>query len=79
VLAGLSAVIGRQEKTPHELDLVRRRARSLMFTDVRLSQNRRKIHTGSPGKSTRFYNARARSSHSCDDFFARPHAPFRHR
>jgi len=56
VVAGLPSVIGGQEKTPHELDLVRRRARSLMFTDVRLSQNRAQDSHKTPGKSTRFYN-----------------------
>jgi hypothetical protein len=28
-----------------------------MFTDFRLSQNRRNIHTEAPRKSTRFYNS----------------------
>jgi len=58
VVAGLPSVIGGQEKTPHELDLVRRRARSLCFTDVRLSQNRAQIHTGLRASQPVFYNAR---------------------
>jgi len=56
VVAGLPSVIGGQEKTPHELDLVRRRARSVCFTDVRLSQNRAQIHTGPRSSQPVFYN-----------------------
>jgi len=61
VVAGLSAVIGGQEKTPHELDLVRRRARSLMFTDVRLSQNRAQDSHRTPAQVNPFLQSLERA------------------